>query len=32
VVPKNITNKAKEALREIESLYKENPREGMVRK
>ena len=32
VVPKNITNKAKEALSEIESLYKENPREGMVRK
>jgi molecular chaperone DnaJ len=32
VVPKNITNKAKEALSEIESLYKANPREGMVRK
>jgi molecular chaperone DnaJ len=32
VVPKNITNKAKETLKEIESLYRENPREGMVRK
>ena len=32
VVPKNVTNKAKEALKEIESLYRENPREGMVRK
>jgi molecular chaperone DnaJ len=32
VVPKNVTNKAKEALQEIESLYKENPREGMARK
>jgi molecular chaperone DnaJ len=32
VVPRNVTNKAKEALNEIESLYRENPREGMVRK
>lgn len=32
VVPKNVTNKAKEAIREIESLYRENPREGMVRR
>jgi molecular chaperone DnaJ len=32
VVPKNVTNRAKEALKEIESLYRENPREGMVRK
>lgn len=32
VVPKNITNKAKEAIKEIESLYKESPREGMVRR
>jgi len=32
VVPKNITNRAKEALKEIESLYRGNPREGLVRK
>jgi molecular chaperone DnaJ len=32
VVPKNFSNKAKEAVKEIESLYKGNPREGMVRK
>jgi molecular chaperone DnaJ len=32
VVPKNITNKAKEAIKEIESLYRGNPREGLVRK
>jgi molecular chaperone DnaJ len=32
VIPKNVTNKAKESIREIESLYRENPREGMVRK
>ncbi|MEW6162782.1 MAG: molecular chaperone DnaJ [Nitrospirota bacterium] len=32
VVPKDITNKAKEAIKEIESLYRESPREGMVRK
>jgi molecular chaperone DnaJ len=32
VVPKNVTNKAKESIREIESLYRESPREGMVRK
>ena len=32
VVPRNVTNKAKEALKEVESLYRENPREGMVRK
>lgn len=32
VVPKNVTNKAKEAIKEIESLYRENPREGMVKK
>ncbi len=32
VVPKNITNKAKEALKDIESLYRGNPREGMVKK
>ncbi|MGB9716583.1 MAG: molecular chaperone DnaJ [Thermodesulfovibrionales bacterium] len=32
VVPKNITNKAKEAIKEIESLYRESPREGMVRR
>jgi molecular chaperone DnaJ len=32
VVPKNVTNKAKESIREIESLYRGSPREGMVRK
>ena len=32
VVPKNVTNKAKEAIKEIESLYRGNPREGMVKK
>lgn len=32
VVPKNITNKAKEAIKDIESLYREGPREGMMRK
>jgi len=33
VVPKDITtNKAKEAIKDIESLYKESPRKGMVRK
>ncbi|MBM4136068.1 MAG: molecular chaperone DnaJ [Nitrospira sp.] len=32
VVPKDIPNKAKEAIKDIESLYKENPREGMVKK
>jgi molecular chaperone DnaJ len=32
VVPKDITNKAKEAIKEIGSLYRKNPREGMVKK
>lgn len=32
VVPKDITGKAKEAIRDIESLYKENPRKDMMRK
>jgi len=32
VVPKNFSNKAKDAIKEIESLYRGNPREGMVRK
>jgi molecular chaperone DnaJ len=32
VVPKDITNKAKEAIKEMESLYRESPRKGMVRK
>ncbi|MDH5203191.1 MAG: molecular chaperone DnaJ, partial [Nitrospirota bacterium] len=32
VVPKDITSKAKEAIRDIESLYRENPRKDMVRK
>jgi molecular chaperone DnaJ len=30
VVPKDITNKAKEAIKEMESLYRESPRKGMV--
>ncbi len=29
VVPKNIDNKAREKIREIEALYKENPRKGL---
>lgn len=32
VVPKDIAGKAKEAIRDIESLYKENPRKDMMRK
>jgi molecular chaperone DnaJ len=32
VVPKDIPNKAKDALKEIESLYKEEPRRGLIRK
>lgn len=32
VVPKDITNKTKEAIKEIESLYRESPRKGMVGK
>lgn len=32
VVPKSVTNRTKEVLKEIESLYRENPREGMLRK
>ncbi|MEW6416813.1 MAG: molecular chaperone DnaJ [Nitrospirota bacterium] len=32
VVPKDITSKAKEAIKEIESLYRESPRKGMVSK
>ncbi|MEW6214263.1 MAG: molecular chaperone DnaJ [Nitrospirota bacterium] len=32
VVPKDITNKAKEAIKDIESLYRESPRKGIVRK
>lgn len=31
-VPKNMTNKAKEAIKEIESLYSESPRSRMVKK
>lgn len=30
-VPKNISDKGKEAIQEIENLYKESPRKGMVR-
>jgi molecular chaperone DnaJ len=30
VVPREVTIKGKDAIREIESLYKENPRHGMV--
>ncbi|MEW6109224.1 MAG: molecular chaperone DnaJ [Nitrospirota bacterium] len=30
-VPKNITDKDREAINEIETLYKESPRKGMVR-
>ena len=32
VVPKDINDKAKEAIKEIESLYRESPRKGMVSK
>jgi DnaJ-class molecular chaperone len=32
VVPKDIHNRAKDALKEIESLYKEEPRRGLIRK
>lgn len=32
VVPKDINSKAKEAIKDIESLYRENPRKGMVRR
>jgi len=32
VVPKDISNKGKDAIREIEALYKENPREGIGRR
>ena len=31
-VPKTITEKEKEAIQEIESLYKESPRKGMVKR
>ncbi|HMK48457.1 MAG TPA: molecular chaperone DnaJ [Thermodesulfovibrionales bacterium] len=31
VVPKNLEGKAKERIKEIEALYKENPRKGLVR-
>ncbi len=31
-VPKNITDKAKASINEIEALYKESPRKGMVKK
>lgn len=31
-VPKDITNKAKDAIKEIEALYREDPRKGLVRK
>jgi len=30
-VPKNITDKARHAIQEIESLYRESPRKGMVK-
>lgn len=30
-VPKNVTDKAKNAIQEIEALYKESPRKGMVK-
>ncbi|MFH1026245.1 MAG: molecular chaperone DnaJ [Nitrospirota bacterium] len=32
VVPKGVDNKAKDAIRDIESLYKENPRRGLLQK
>jgi molecular chaperone DnaJ len=32
VVPKDINNKVKEAIKEIESLYKEDPRKGLFRR
>jgi molecular chaperone DnaJ len=32
VVPKDITNKAKEAIKDIEAFYREDPRKGMVRR
>ncbi len=32
VVPRDMTNKAKEAIKEIESLYRESPRSRMVKK
>ncbi|MBI5187927.1 MAG: molecular chaperone DnaJ, partial [Nitrospirae bacterium] len=32
VVPKDINSKVKEAIKDIESLYRENPRKGMVRR
>jgi len=28
-VPKNINTKGKESIKEIEALYKENPRKGL---
>jgi molecular chaperone DnaJ len=31
-VPKNISDKDKEAINQIEALYKESPRKGMIRK
>lgn len=31
VVPRDITDRAKEAIKDIESLYVENPRKGMLR-
>jgi molecular chaperone DnaJ len=32
IVPKNLDSKAKEKIRDIEALYKENPRKGLVQK
>jgi DnaJ-class molecular chaperone len=31
VVPKNLDGRAKEQVKDIEALYKENPRKGLVR-
>ena len=32
IVPKNLDSKAKEKIRDIEALYKENPRKGLMQK
>ncbi|MCG2813471.1 MAG: molecular chaperone DnaJ, partial [Thermodesulfovibrionales bacterium] len=31
IVPKDINSRAKDAIKEIEALYKENPRKGILR-